>query len=135
MVESHTKRKKINLIRSLQTNYLWRQHICRTVGSKNLFLNPNTKLPLSRTNISFSYPLFLLIVLFSSLIKSSFISINIYLNQLGLHSTYGSPSARQIQYEQKAKWSSWEGFKGKSKEDCMALYVEEWEKQKVEYNK
>jgi diazepam-binding inhibitor (GABA receptor modulating acyl-CoA-binding protein) len=40
-----------------------------------------------------------------------------------------------IQYEAAAKHDSWLSFKGKSNEECMKLYVEEWEKQKAEFNK
>ena len=40
-----------------------------------------------------------------------------------------------IQFEACVKHDAWLSRKGTDKDQCMKLYVEEWEKQKVEYNK
>merc|ERR1719440_1541232 len=38
-----------------------------------------------------------------------------------------------MNFEAKAKWDAWNGNKGKSKEDCWAAYIEEFNKQKADF--
>ena len=38
-----------------------------------------------------------------------------------------------MNFEAKAKWDEWNKYKGKSKEDCMKLYVAEFNKQKADF--
>ena len=39
-----------------------------------------------------------------------------------------------VQFEARSKWDAWNKIKGTNKSDAMEGYVNEWEKQKVDFN-
>ena len=39
-----------------------------------------------------------------------------------------------VQFEARSKWDAWNKIKGTSRSDAMKGYVNEWEKQKVDFN-